>query len=69
MNEALQDFARKELINGLKQCTAGQVHLFRQMYAFKNPDRSIEQMVEFMPEEKLDWAMKQVARTIKKNRG
>lgn len=69
MNEALQIFARKELNNGLAQCTEEQVHLFKRMYAHQNTDLPIKQVIALMPEDKLDWAMKQVARTIKNNKG
>ena len=65
MNKALQEFARQELINGLTQCTATQVLLFKRMYAFKHLDWSIEKVVNAMPEDKLDWAMKQVSQTLK----
>lgn len=68
MNEALQDFAKKEILNGLKQCTKKQVQTFRQMYAYKNPDWTIKQVVESILEDKLDWAMQQVANTIKKEK-
>ena len=68
MNESLQRFARKQIKNGLKQCTKEQVQLFRRMYAHTNPDWTIEQVVEAMPEDKLDWTMQQVARTIKKGK-
>jgi len=67
MNESLQGFARKELINGLKQCTREQALLFKRMYASKNSNQTIKEVVAAMPEAKLDWAMKQVARTIKNN--
>ncbi len=68
MNETLQAFAREELINGLKQCSKEQVQLFKLMYAHKNSAWTIEQVVASMTEDKLDWAMKQVARTIKNNK-
>ncbi len=65
MNEALQSYARQQLIDGLKRCTEGQVKIFKRIYAFKNLDWSIEEVVEAMSEEKLDWAMQQVERTLK----
>ena len=67
MNESLQTFARQDIIDGLKKCTDGQVEIFKRMYSFKHLDRTIEQVVAAMPEDKLDWAMRQVAGTIKKN--
>ena len=65
MNETLQKHARQQLIDGLNQCTDGQVLLFKRMYAFKHLDWSIEDVVAAMPDEKLDWAMQQVERTLK----
>ena len=54
MNDALQGFARQQLVDGLNRCTEGQVLLFKRMYAFKHLDWTIEQVVEAMPEAKLD---------------
>lgn len=67
MNESLKNYAQQQLIEGLKQCTAGQVMLFKRMYAFKHLDWDIEKVVKAMPEEKLDWAMQQVERTLEKD--
>ena len=64
MNNELQDFARRTLLDGLGQCTDGQVRKFKLMYAGGNLERSIEDVVANMPEEKLDWAMQQVERTL-----
>lgn len=69
MNEALQVFVKKELRNGLKQCTKEQVQMFKLIYAPKNSDWTIKQVVASMPENRLDSAMEQVARAIKNNQG
>ena len=63
---SLADIARAELIEGLHQCTEPQVHLFKQMYSFKNMEADIKTVVANMPEEKLDWALSQVDRTLDK---
>jgi len=68
MNKQLQDYARQTILDGLRQCTPGQQRLFKQMYAFKHIDGSIEDAVANMPEEKLDWAMKQVEQTLIKKK-
>ncbi len=68
MNEQLQEFARAELLDGLGQLGDREVYLFKQMYAGGNPERCIEDVVADMPEEKLDWAMQQVERTLAKKR-
>jgi hypothetical protein len=62
----LEQYARQQLIDGLNQCRDGQVKVFKRMYAYKHLDWSIEQVVEAMPEEKLDWALTQVETTLKK---
>ena len=67
MNEKLQDFARDDLKKGLAQCTEGQQRLFKQMYAHENRDKDINFAVYNMPNERLDWAMEQVERTLNKN--
>ncbi len=66
MNKLLQKYARQQLINGLGQCTEGQVLIFKRMYAFKHLDWNIEKVIEAMPDEKLDRAMEQVEATLKK---
>ena len=66
MNTELQTFARNNLKKGLAKCTADEQHLFKRMYAFKNIDKDINFVVDNMPEEKLDWAMQQVQKTLDK---
>lgn len=68
MNQKLQNFARNELKKDLAQCTKKQQHLFKQMYGFKNIDKDINYIVDNMQEEKLDWAMRQVERTLDKRK-
>jgi hypothetical protein len=66
MNQQLQDFARSELINGLQKLSEGSQNLFRRMYG--QPSDTLEHVVANMPEEKLDWAMEQLRRSIDKLR-
>ncbi len=66
MNNELQNYAREQLKSGLKKCTEGQQRLFKQMYAHKNMDKDIDYAVDNMPEDKLDFAMQQVKRTLEK---
>lgn len=66
MNETLQNYARIYLKEGLAQCTEDQQLLFRRMYSPTGPDRSMEDVVDHMPEDKLEWAMHQVKRTLAK---
>ncbi len=64
MNEALQNFARTRLKEGLAQCTEKQQHVFRRMYSPNDLERSMEDVVDRMPEDRLDWAMQQVEHTL-----
>jgi len=66
MNEELSTFARNFLKENLPKCTEGQIHVFKQMYSPTQLDHSIDQMIDNMPDEKLDWAMSQIKNTLKK---
>lgn len=76
MNPQLQQFARDALKKGLAECSPEQQDLFRRMYApwamkgnFTEANRfmPINEVVDEMPEDRLDWAMQQVQNTIAKN--
>ena len=67
MNKQLQNFARTTLKTDLAQCTTGQQDKFKRMYSFKNLALPINDVVDRMPVEKLDWAMQQVRGTLDKN--
>jgi len=66
MNTKLQDFARNELKSNLALCTEAEQHFFKRMYAHGNLG-SINDVVDNMPDEKLDRAMQQVERTMAKH--
>ena len=66
MNEQLQNFARTELKNGLARLPESHHLMFKRMYSHKNLEASINDVVNAMPEDKLDWAMQQVQRSIDK---
>jgi len=66
MNDQIQEFARQALKDGLAQCTEGQQNLFKQMYSFDDRSCPIDTVVDRMPPEKLDWAMRQVQSTLDK---
>jgi len=60
MSETLKkiaEFKHEELRRLLKQCTPGQIDLFNRMYG----------SVDDIAPEKMDWAIQQCERTIKKN--
>lgn len=64
----LRATARQELKDGLAQCTEGQQHLFKQMYAKGNLELTTDEIVDSLDWEKIDWAMQQVQRTLEKAR-
>jgi len=66
MNKQLQKFARDTIKNGLCHLPVNYQTMFKRMYSHKNMKSSIEQIVDCMPEEKLDWAMEQVDRSLSK---
>ena len=68
MNDQLQRYARETLKEGLSQCTDDQQMLFKRMYANGDLSLPIAEVVDRMPEGKLDWAMKQVSNTLKNNK-
>lgn len=65
MNLELQSYARTYLIENLKKCTDEQVLRFKRMYSEKDLTAHINDVVNKMAEEKLDWAMQQIERTLK----
>ena len=67
MNKSVLDFTRQQIIDGLKQLPESWVKMFNRMYNSKNLDAPIEETVELMPDEKLDWALSQVENSIKKS--
>jgi len=67
MNHIIEKFARNYLKENIQLCTEGEQHVFKRMYSPKNLDINILQVVDKMSIEKLDWAMMQVEKTLKKN--
>lgn len=67
MNKELQEYARNKLREGLEKCTPDEQHIFKRMYANGNLETPIGDVVDNMPEDKLDWAMKQVSATLLKS--
>jgi hypothetical protein len=74
MNEQLQQYARQNLKDGLAQLPEEWQRRFGLMYARDNGRRSVEdaeamlinEVVDAMPADKLDWAMQQVQNSIDK---
>lgn len=68
MNKKLKQFAKKYIIENLSECLPEQVDKFKRIYSHENLNLNIENVVEKIPDEKLDWAMTQVENTIKLNK-
>jgi hypothetical protein len=74
MNEQLQQYARQNLKDGLAQLPEEWQRRFKLMYARDNGRRSVEdaeamlinEVVDAMPADKLDWAMERVQNSIDK---
>ena len=66
MNDKLETFARNELKEGLSKLPEKNQLVFKKMYANGNLEMDINDCVDLMPSDKLDWAMQQVERTINK---
>jgi len=74
MNTQLQDFARTQLKQGLSQLSVAWQDKFKMMYARDGGKRSfedakamsIDDVVDEMRDDKLDWAMQQVERSLPK---
>ncbi len=66
MNSILQQIVRNYLKEGLSKLPDSHILLFKRMYSHKNLDLPINDVVDKMPEDKLDWAMQQVERSLEK---
>lgn len=74
MNKNLKNYAREELKTNLALLPDSWQEKFKLMYGRDNGKRSVEDakatpindIVDFMPEEKLDWAMQQVTNSLNK---
>ena len=64
MNNQIQDFARQKIKEGLAQLPEDWQVRFKKMYSHKNLDADINTIVDQMSEDKLDWAMQQVQRSL-----
>ena len=67
MNSDLRKFAEDWLQTHLAQCTKEQQHVFRRMYSHTDLARPLDLVVKEMPDDKIDWAMQQVKRSLENN--
>ncbi len=66
-NKTLITAARKILKKLLIECTAEQHLMFKRMYCPKNTNLTINDTIDQMEVDKIDWAITQVEKTIAKN--
>ena len=64
MNNQLQEFAREQLKIGLSKLPEDSQMIFKRMYSHENLDADINDVVDSMPEDRLDWAMQQVKNSV-----
>ena len=66
MNKTVDSFIRKELKDGLAKLPESNQMMFKRIYSHLDLDESINNIVDFMPDEKLNWALTQVENSLKK---
>ncbi|MBT3298482.1 hypothetical protein HN385_06155 [archaeon] len=68
MNNQIQDFAKSYLKDSLVQLPENWILMFKRMYSHENLDADINDVIDMIPEDKLDWAMQQVENSLKKQK-
>jgi len=68
MNGTLRNSAKEILKSLLAQCTEPQQHMFKRMYCHKNLELPINEAVDQMDDDKIDWAVSQTERTVEANK-
>lgn len=63
VNEELQRYARKRILEMLNECNPDQVRRFKQMYAEGEMGIELEPLTKNIPVDKLSWAMQQLINT------
>lgn len=66
MNQHLQNFARQWLKDALAKLPESNHMVFKRMYSHMDLDKPINDVVDAMPADKLDWAMQQVENSLRK---
>lgn len=66
MNKTVDTFIRGEIREGLARLEKSHIHLFKRMYARGDMDKDITDVINEMPQEKLEWALTQVENSLKK---
>lgn len=66
MNSTIEKFTREAIKCALNKCSEPEILIFKRMYSHKNLSLTIDQVVNNMPIEKLDWALTQCEETLNK---
>ncbi len=64
MNETIVVFAREQIKEGLAKLEDAHRLRFNRMYSHDNLQRPVNEVVDNMPEDKLNWALSQVERSM-----
>ena len=68
MNEQMQRYARNTIKEGLSRCTSAEQLIFRRMYSPNALELPINEIVDKIEPERLDWAMQQILNTLEEKR-
>jgi hypothetical protein len=63
----IKTLGRDNLKDLLSQCTEDQQMLFKRMYSHDDLERDINDAVDQMPDDKINWAISQCERTVYDN--
>ena len=66
MNSKLQEYARRDIKNGLEKLPEKWQKMFKRLYSHGDLDKPINDVVDGIPEEKLDTALYQVQNSLSK---
>jgi len=66
VNDLIESYCRNFLKENIVKLTDPQIMLFKRMYSHKNLEGKIDEVIDNMPIEKLDWAMEQVQKSVNK---
>lgn len=67
MNKTFKKLCTQALKTSLKELPDNQFAVFKKMYSPRNQDLTVDECVDQMPDDRLDWAMTQVENSIAKN--
>ena len=66
MNKNALKFYKKEILEGLEKLPEDCQMKFKRMYSHSNLNKELKDIINDMPEDKLDWALTQVNNSINK---